>query len=112
MRSPFQITFKGEAGIDAGGVSRDFFIELSKEMFNPSYALFKPTSNGVSFHPNPSSSLNPDHLAFFKFVGRVIGKAILEGIHLDCHFSKPFYKMMLGEDLSFDDLEDMENSLH
>jgi len=33
-------------------------------------------------------------------------------MHLECHFSKPFYKMMLGEDLTLDDLEDMENSLH
>ena len=42
----------------------------------------------------------------------MIGKAIFEGMHLECHFSKPFYKMMLGEDLCLDDLEDMENSLH
>ena len=81
-------------------------------MFNPMYALFKHTSNGVSFHPNPGSATNPDHLQFFKFVGRVIGKALFEGMYLECHFSKPFYKMMLGEDLTLEDLEDMENSLH
>lgn len=49
---------------------------------------------------------------FFKFVGRVIGKAIFEGMYLECHFSKPFYKMMLGEDLTFEDLEDMDNDLY
>lgn len=52
MRAPMEIQFKDEAGIDAGGVSRDFFVKLSQEMFNPNHCLFSLQSNGVSFHPN------------------------------------------------------------
>jgi E3 ubiquitin-protein ligase HUWE1 len=112
MKAPMEITFKGEAGIDAGGVSRDYFIKLSQEMFNPNFALFSLTDNGVSFHPNTNSSINPDHLHFFRFVGRMIGKAIYDDMLLECHFSKPFYKMILGEDLSFEDVESLDNSIY
>jgi len=35
-----RIDFTGERGIDVGGVARDYFIELSKEMFAQKYALF------------------------------------------------------------------------
>lgn len=112
LKKPFNIHFKGEAGIDAGGLIRDFFIELSKQMFYPDYALFTLCSNGTSFHPNTDSNVNPDHLQFFRFVGRMIGKALNDGHYLECHFSKPFYKMILGQDLMFEDLLDLENMLH
>lgn len=62
IQKPFNITFKGEAGIDAGGLIRDFFIELSKQMFKSDYALFDLCSNGTSFHPSTKSNVNPDHL--------------------------------------------------
>lgn len=79
-------------------------------MFNPNYSLFNLTSNGVSYFPNAHSYVNQDHLAYFKFIGRIIGKALFDGELLECHFSKPLYKMMLGEDLSVDDLEDLDNN--
>lgn len=50
-----------------------------------------------------------DHLNFFKFIGRIIGKAIFDGHLLECYFAKPLYKMILGEDLCFADLEDLDN---
>lgn len=84
-------------------------IELSKAMFNPNYSLFNLTSNGVSFYPNPQSYVNPDHLNFFKFIGRVIGKAVFDGNLLECFFSRPLYKCMVGEQLQFGDLEDMDH---
>jgi E3 ubiquitin-protein ligase HUWE1 len=39
------------------------------------------------------SSVNPDHLSFFKFVGRVIGKAVYDGRLLDAYFTRSFYKV-------------------
>ena len=35
------IEFEGETGLDYGGVSREWFYLLSKEMFNPYYGLFE-----------------------------------------------------------------------
>jgi len=41
LKGRLYIEFVGEAGVDAGGLARDFFIELSRAMFNPNYSLFK-----------------------------------------------------------------------
>ena len=46
------MTFEGEAGIDVGGLLRDFYTELSRAMFNPDYSLFNLTDNGVSYYAN------------------------------------------------------------
>ena len=109
LRGKTKVQFEGEPGIDATGVTRDFWIELSKAMFNPDYSLFNLTSNGVSYYANSQSYINPDHLNFFKFVGRMVGKAIFDGQLLECFFARSLYKMMIGEELLFEDLSDMDN---
>lgn len=90
------IRFHGEEGVDAGGVTREWFQVMSRQMFNPDYALFIPVaSDRTTFHPNSMSGVNPEHLSFFKFIGRIIGKALYEGRVLDCHFSRAVYKVCL-----------------
>ena len=81
-------------------------------MFNPNYSLFNLTSNGVTYYPNAQSYVNPEHLNFFKFIGRMIGKALFDGHLLECYFSKPLYKMMVGEDISFEDQQDLDNDYY
>lgn len=49
---------------------------LSREIFRPDYALFEPSSSGNTYQPNPKSFVNPDHLQYFKFIGRFVGKAL------------------------------------
>lgn len=103
------IRFLGEEGVDAGGVTREWFQVLARGMFNPNYALFIPVaSDRTTFHPNRLSAVNPEHLLFFKFVGRIIGKALYEGRVLDCHFSRAVYKKMLGKTVSIKDMETLD----
>lgn len=103
------IRFHGEEGVDAGGVTREWFQVMSRQMFNPDYALFIPVaSDRTTFHPNKLSQVNPDHLMFFKFIGRVIGKALYEGRALDCHFSRAVYKRILGKPVSIKDMETLD----
>lgn len=103
------IRFHGEEGVDAGGVTREWFQVLSRQMFNPDYALFIPVaSDRTTFHPNKLSKVNEDHLLFFKFIGRIIGKALYEGRALDCHFSRAVYKRILGKAVSIKDMETLD----
>ncbi|KAI8051112.1 hypothetical protein BDF22DRAFT_89497 [Syncephalis plumigaleata] len=100
------VRFHGEEGVDAGGVSREWFQVLSRQMFNPNYALFVASAvDSVTYQPNPLSWANPDHLLYFKFIGRVIGKAIYDGRLLDCHFTRSFYKHMLARQVDYKDVE-------
>ena len=103
------IRFHGEEGVDAGGVTREWFQVMSRQMFDANYALFVPVaSDRTTFHPNKLSSINPEHLTFFKFIGRVIGKALYEGRALDCHFSRAVYKRILGKPVSIKDMETLD----
>lgn len=107
--SRLEVNFKGEAGIDAGGVTREWYQVLSRQMFNPDYALFTAVaSDETTFHPNRTSYINPEHLSFFKFIGRIIGKAIFDGCFLDCHFSRAVYKKILDRPVSLKDMENLD----
>ena len=107
LRRKLSVNFNGEEGLDAGGVTREWFCEVAKEVFNPMYALFRPAGD-LTFQPNPQSQINPDHLQYFKFVGRVIGKAICDGHLMDAHFTRSFYKHILGLSVTTQDLEAIE----
>lgn len=100
------VKFYEEEGVDAGGVTREWFQVLSLQMFNPDYALFRTSAvDKVTYQPNRASWVNPDHLLFFKFVGRIIGKAIYDGRLLDCYFTRSFYKHILGKKVDYRDVE-------
>ncbi|OLL25644.1 E3 ubiquitin-protein ligase TOM1-like, partial [Neolecta irregularis DAH-3] len=107
--SKLNIRFAGEDGIDAGGLTREWYQALARQMFNPDYALFTPVaSDRTTFHPNRTSAINPEHLSFFKFVGRIIGKALYDGRLLDCHFSRAVYKHILGKPVALKDIETLD----
>jgi E3 ubiquitin-protein ligase HUWE1 len=103
------IRFHGEEGVDAGGVTREWFQVLARQMFDANYALFVPVSSDrTTFHPNKLSGINDEHLRFFKFIGRIIGKALYEGRLLDCYFSRAVYKRILGKPVSVKDMESFD----
>lgn len=107
--SKLNIRFVGEEGVDAGGLGREWFQVLARQMFDPNYALFVPVNaDRNTYHPNKTSGINPEHLLFFKFVGRIIGKALYDGKLLDCHFSRPIYRKILGKNVSLKDMETLD----
>lgn len=116
LRRRLFIQFRGEDGLDYGGLAREWFFLLSHEMLNPMYCLFEYASkNNYSLQINPASYINPHHLTYFKFVGRVIALALFHNKFIDKGFTLPFYKRILGKPLTMMDLkcvdEDFYNSL-
>ncbi|KAL6950023.1 hypothetical protein ACO0QE_000692 [Hanseniaspora vineae] len=107
--SKLDVTFKGEEGVDAGGVKREWYQSISKQMVNPDYALFlSASSDSNTFHPNRTSWVNPEHLSFFKFIGMIIGKSIRDRCFVDCYFSRAVYKQLLGIPVSLKDMESID----
>ncbi|PIA16362.1 HECT-domain-containing protein [Coemansia reversa NRRL 1564] len=112
-RARINVKFRNEEGVDAGGVSREWFQVLARQMFNPNYALFMPSAAGrVTYQPNPQSWANPEHLLYFKFVGRIIGKAIVDQRVLDAYFTRSFYKHILGRSVDYRDMEAIDPSYY
>lgn len=107
LRGALHVTFEGEPGIDAGGLTREWFVVLAREMFNPDYALFIRSADNT-FQPNPMSKINIEHLDYFMFVGRVLGLALITGNFLDAHFTRSLYKHIVGLPITYHDLESID----
>lgn len=70
LRKKLMVKFRGEEGIDYGGVAREWLHLLSREMLNPQYALFKYTADHIfTLQINPDSGINSVSIAFFFFSG-------------------------------------------
>ncbi|KAH8825350.1 hypothetical protein DL96DRAFT_1612904 [Flagelloscypha sp. PMI_526] len=113
LKRRLMVSFEGEDGLDYGGVGREWFFLLSHEIFNPSYGLFEySTHDNYTLQINPASGINPDHLSYFKFIGRCLGLAIFHRRFLDAYFVPSFYKMVLGKNMTLVDLESVDADLH
>ncbi|KAM9410077.1 E3 ubiquitin-protein ligase NEDD4-like isoform 3-T3 [Pholidichthys leucotaenia] len=111
LKARLWVEFEGEKGLDYGGVAREWFFLMSKEMFNPYYGLFEySATDNYTLQINPNSGLcNEDHLTYFKFIGRVAGMAVYHGKLLDAFFIRPFYKMMLQKPITLQDMESVDS---
>ncbi|XP_016114522.1 NEDD4-like E3 ubiquitin-protein ligase WWP1 [Sinocyclocheilus grahami] len=109
LRRRLYIIFRGEEGLDYGGLAREWFFLLSHEVLNPMYCLFEYAGkSNYCLQINPASTINPDHLSYFCFIGRFIAMALFHGKFIDTGFSLPFYKRMLNKKLILKDLESID----
>lgn len=108
------IAFIGEPALDAGGVLREWFGMICKQLFSSEMGLFTTThAENLSYWINPASGKNqPNHLMHFRFAGRLFGKAILEGLVFEAHMALPLLKHFLGVPITFSDLEFLDEELH
>ncbi|XP_022068697.2 E3 ubiquitin-protein ligase NEDD4-like isoform X1 [Acanthochromis polyacanthus] len=111
LKARLWVEFEGEKALDYGGLAREWFFLMSKEMFNPYYGLFEySATDNYTLQINPNSGLcNEDHLSYFKFIGRVAGMAVYHGKLLDAFFIRPFYKMTLQKSITLQDMESVDS---
>jgi atrophin-1 interacting protein 5 (WW domain-containing E3 ubiquitin protein ligase 1) len=113
LKKKLFIVYQGEEGLDYGGVAREWFFDLSHEVLNPMYCLFQyANENNYGLQINAGSYINPDHLSYFKFIGRFIAMALYHGKFIDSGFSLPFYKQMLKKKLTLKDIESIDVDIY
>ncbi|KAM6368292.1 E3 ubiquitin-protein ligase HACE1 isoform 5-T6 [Alca torda] len=95
LKQGIAVRFHGEEGMGQG-VVREWFDILSSEIVNPDYALFTQSADGTTFQPNSNSSVNPDHLNYFRFAGQILGLALNHRQLVNIYFTRSFYKHILG----------------
>ncbi|CAN4102607.1 unnamed protein product [Withania somnifera] len=105
LKGRLNVHFQGEEGIDAGGLTREWYQLLSRVIFDKGALLFTTVGNNATFQPNPNSVYQTEHLSYFKFVGRVVAKALFDGQLLDVYFTRSFYKHILGVKVTYHDIE-------
>ena len=102
-----------EEGLDAGGLFKEFLVEVSKVIFNASYGLFKVTENDQNLYPNPESAnyLGADHLEIFYFVGLVVGRAMYDNILIETEFCQFFLRKILGKINYLNELQSLDKEM-
>ena len=80
-------------------------------MFNPFYCLLEYSAHdNYTLQINPASGVNPEHLNYFKFIGRCLGLGHCR--FLDAYFVTAFYRMILRKKVVLADLESVDAELH
>ncbi|EOY08056.1 E3 ubiquitin-protein ligase UPL7 isoform 3, partial [Theobroma cacao] len=118
LKSSIHVSFVSEcglpeAGLDYGGLSKEFLTDISKEAFAPEYGLFSQTSTSDRLLiPNPAARYLENGIQMIEFLGRVVGKALYEGILLDYSFSHVFVQKLLGRYSFLDELSTLDPELY
>uniref|UniRef100_A0A674ITA9 HECT-type E3 ubiquitin transferase n=1 Tax=Terrapene triunguis TaxID=2587831 RepID=A0A674ITA9_9SAUR len=104
LKKPLKVIFDGEEAVDAGGVTKEFFLLLLKELLNPIYGMFTyyPESNLLWF----SDTCFVEH-NWFHLIGIVCGLAIYNFTVVDLHFPLALYKKLLNVTPCLEDLKEL-----
>ena len=101
LKLPLMVRFAGEPGIDEGGVRKEYFSLIMKEICNQQYGMFNYNEdtqlywiNGLTFEMNIN----------FELVGTLMGIAIYNNTFIDLPFPTAAYKILLDEKPTMDDL--------
>ncbi|XP_061569598.1 ubiquitin-protein ligase E3C [Cololabis saira] len=92
-----------EAGIDGGGIFREFLNELLKSGFNPNQGFFKTTNEGL-LYPSPTAEMlvGDSFTRHYYFLGRILGKALYENMLVELPFASFFLSKLLGTSADVD----------
>lgn len=114
LRKVWRFEFIGEMGIDAGGLAREWFQLVTEEIFDPDMGLWQSSAvNQMCMEVNPASEYCcEDHLVYYRFLGRVMGKALFDRQLVSGHMVQHIYKHMLGWPINFHDLERVDEEYY
>uniref|UniRef100_A0A8D0CJ98 HECT-type E3 ubiquitin transferase n=1 Tax=Scleropages formosus TaxID=113540 RepID=A0A8D0CJ98_SCLFO len=93
LKKKLKVTFVGEAGLDMGGLTKEWFLLLVRQIFHTDFGMFTylKDSNCHWF-----SSWKCDNFSEFRLVGALMGLAVYNSITLDIHFPPCCYKKLLS----------------
>jgi len=110
-KKPLRVHFRGEDGVDEGGLRKEFFQLIVKQIFDPSFGMFDVKDSRVQwFLPRIKCPQNDNE---FRLVGLLFGLAIYNSVILDIQFPVVVYKKLLGHDayLTLADLATLDEPL-
>lgn len=105
FKKPLRIMFQGEPGIDEGGVKKEFFQILIKQLFDPNFGMFSYNEKERLYWFNGHTHEPPVN---FELIGILMGLAIYNNIILDVPLPMACYKKLLFQEPNFDDLKEWQ----
>lgn len=108
LKKQLRVQFVGEEGVDEGGVQKEFFQLIVREIFDPKYGLFNynEESRLCWFSHNPV--LDNVNVREYKLIGLLLGLAVYNSVILDLHFPLALYKKLMNVDMGLSDLKQLD----
>jgi hypothetical protein len=117
LHTNLQIHFIDEIAYDIGGVYREWYYCLFKEIFNTNNNFFTlittntytNVNTSTYYIPTSNPSLNiTEHLLYYKFIGKIIGKALFDKITMGINLNRIILKHLMGYALNEFNLDDLK----
>ncbi|PVV00843.1 hypothetical protein BB560_004759, partial [Smittium megazygosporum] len=108
LRKQLKVRFVDEEGIDEGGVQKEFFQLLIREMFDEKYGMFytNSESNACWFVSEPDN--DNLYMQEMRLVGMILGLAVYNSVILNIHFPNALYKKLLRAPPNLVDLKSLD----
>ena len=101
-----RVEFAGEVGIDSGGLTKEWYLELARSFYDKERRLFRRVANGASMGIDPrSAKLKNGGVPELRFVGRIFGKAVFDRQLMDFPLGMSLAKALLGLPPTMKDLQ-------
>ncbi|CAF1080148.1 unnamed protein product [Rotaria sordida] len=110
FKKPLQVYFHNEEGLDAGGIRKEFFLLLTKEILNPKYGMF-------TYYEETNTIWFSDHMiedeSMYKLIGTLCALAIYNVTIIDLPFPLALYKKLLKKGkIDLDDMKSLSPSIY
>eukprot|EP01084_Bolivina_argentea_P174691 302592_1 len=121
LKTLIQIEFENqhgeiEAGIDGGGIFKEFLNELIRDAFDPQRGLFLQTEGTHQIYPNPNYAIFRQLMHvdkdYYLFLGKMCGKALFDSVLIEPIFSQFFLRKLLSQHNYVDDLQSLDIELY
>jgi hypothetical protein len=95
LKNSLRIQFRGEPGMDEGGLTKEFFHLITQELFDPKFGMFTIKNESYWWLKQDSIDCNLN----FELVGMLMGLAIYNKTLLDLKFPLALYKKLMIDHL-------------
>lgn len=105
LKKPLKIKFHGEEAEDAGGLRKEFFMLVLKDILDPKYGMFKTYEDSRAIWFMEDFYDNDPNM--FSLIGAICGLAIYNFTIINLPFPLALYKKLLDEPVGLSDLKDL-----
>ncbi|XP_067928017.1 probable E3 ubiquitin-protein ligase HERC4 [Watersipora subatra] len=106
LKKPLKVQFKGEEAVDEGGVRKEFFLLLIKEVLDVKYGMFTSyPESGLQWF---NSQTFEEDMSMFHLIGVLCGLAIYNITIISLPFPIGLYKKLLDKPVNLDDLRELD----
>ena len=107
-----KIDFKGEVSEDAGGLIREWLTVLFDILLEKCNLFEKSDTNEISYIIKKNINMTNKSKSKFIFIGKLLAKALLENLTVNCCLNKIIFQILLNEQITLDDLVFIDKPLY